>query len=54
MQVWELIIASGIIGLVFTFGQQLIMWKLNRKAEKEDRAETAHRGTHQCPRRKSR
>ena len=40
MQVWELIIASGIIGLVFTFGQQLIMWKLNRKAAKEDRAQT--------------
>ena len=40
MQGWELIIASGIIGLVFTFGQQLIMWKLNRKAAKEDRAQT--------------
>ena len=39
MQVWELIIASGIIGLVFSFGQQLTMWKLNRKAAKEDNAE---------------
>lgn len=39
MQVWELIIASGIIGLVFSFGQQLTMWKLNRKAAKEDKAE---------------
>ena len=39
MQVWELIIASGIIGLVFSFAQQLTMWKLNRKADKEDKAE---------------
>ena len=39
MQVWELIIASGIIGMVFAFGQQLVMWKLGRKAAKEDQAE---------------
>ena len=39
MQVWEVIIASGIIGLVFSFAQQVTMWKLNRKADKEDKAE---------------
>ena len=39
MQVWELIVASGIIGLIFSFCQQLTMWKLNRKAAKEDQAE---------------
>ena len=39
MQVWELIVASGIIGLIFSFCQQLAMWKLNRKAAKEDQAE---------------
>ena len=39
MQVWELIVASGIIGLVFGFVQQLTMWKLNRKATKEDKAD---------------
>ena len=39
MQVWELIIASGIIGLIFGFVQQITMWKLNRKASKEDKAE---------------
>ena len=39
MQVWELIVASGVIGLVFGFVQQLTMWKLNRKATKEDKAD---------------
>ena len=39
MQVWELIVASGIIGLIFSFCQQLAMWKLNRKATKEDKAD---------------
>lgn len=39
MEVWELIVASGIIGLVFGFVQQITMWKLNRKASKEDQAE---------------
>lgn len=39
MQVWELIIASGIIGLIFGFVQQITLWKLNRKAAKEDKAE---------------
>ena len=39
MQVWELIVASGIIGLVFGFVQQFTMWKLNRKATKEDKAD---------------
>ena len=38
MQVWELIIASGIVGLIFGFVQQITMWKLNRKASKEDKA----------------
>lgn len=39
MQVWELIVASGVIGLLFGFAQQLTMWFLNRHAAKEDKAE---------------